>query len=267
LLLSEGRQLGIHVYNAEESELSIYEGQEEIVARVVAEVLQVRGFDIAPKIVDALIRVSFWASLESNEHSPCRFRIALVEPQDAHPILSLAEEQALTIDSVRRVAAGTQRSALIGVRQVGEQLRLWGVAHVESDYRLKVDCFGPGRLKVSVFARPFFVMEPAGSHRIGDGLASFVFSSLKGQQSRTWAATQEALATRVQVDASIRRILAAMIERGHGGTLIVLADATDLSTLPISGWGMRAEPASTSIPDLHEWLRQPPSFPRRLRRR
>lgn len=194
--------------------MTIFAHQDELIGRVVDAANEL-GNDIDAQVIDELVENAFWASLQTNEYRPCRFILGLLTPEQAIAPVQFDSAEKLSADLIRRLSAGSGRKAILGVRRLGEGLYIWGFAHSGSTCDLRVDCTGTGQLSLSVFAQPLVIFEPKGSHYLGNSpaLRSVIFSVLAEHHKDT--------ARKTLVDVSIRRILRAMVDALHGGTLVI----------------------------------------------
>jgi hypothetical protein len=202
-----------------------------------------RGFEtVTLPLVGQLVQTAFAASLQSNEHDPCLFRLALAPPETA---VMIRLKSGLPLDSttVRKLAAGAREQAAIGVwPSASGVLEVWGIARRLASAHAVVDALGPGHLKVGFLTEPLVVIEPSGSVFLGSQGASSL--SLIAELFKS---DQPDVRRRLAMVSALKGILRRMCFLGHGGTLVVLGRESRDWERWFSSWGARAEPPTSQL--------------------
>ena len=204
--------------------------------------------------VEHAIRVAFAASLLTNEHRPCSFRIGWVQPESAAVLLRFEAPLAFEVGEVRRLAAASGRSSMIGVCADG----IWGLGQRLSNCEFFVDAFAPGCLKLGGWSTAAsLVVEPDRTTFVGEA-GGLPMSTIAGLIKNDHPVARR----RFAIGQSIANVLIEMRRLGHGGTLIVLGRGwTDFND-HFSNWEPASVP-STQVPDLIDSILNPPEWTQR----
>lgn len=216
--------------------------------RMFVEEAGARGFKtVTLSLVGQLVRTAFSASLQSNEHEPCRFRLALAPPETA---VMIRLKAGLPLDStaIRMLAAGARDQAAIGVwPSASGVLEVWGIGRRLAFAHAVVDAVGPGHLKVGFLTEPLVVIEPSGSVFLGSQGASSQLTL-----AELFKSDQPDFRRRLAIASILRGILRRMCFLGHGGTLVVLGRESRDWERWFSSWGARAETPTSQLSTLLE---------------
>lgn len=218
---------------------------DELLQRVVTQAKEVGHEAATSPVVVEMVRAAFGASLLSNENVPCRFRLALVDPEQASVMIRLEQEVALDPAHIRRLAAGAGEQAAIGVWDTGAGLQIWGIAHRLSFAQAFVDAVGAGRLKVGCWASPSVVIEP------GDCVA--INTSLLGHThllTEMLKPDHPQFPRRHVVASTLRSIIRRVVLLGHGGTIVVLGRGSSEWEKFCGNWGAKSSTASSQLINL-----------------
>ncbi|WP_428327602.1 putative sensor domain DACNV-containing protein [Mucilaginibacter sp.] len=204
-------------------------------SKLLAMALQQGGEDLAPepslKVIEAIIDVSFWASLRREEGRSPKVSLAYLPPILAGQPLLFEERILLTPHVLNKLAPAVERSGIhLGVWDQDGELYVWGTTRSIPDCCFVLEVIEPGLLvvkhrRIKGFGKFINVAVLKGDEvKIIDELSKSLpdcpamLTSLLDYNSPTgWNDSVNVL---VQLAASMRL-------HGHGGTLLVVPSDSD----------------------------------------
>ncbi len=131
--------------------------------RDIARQLDVPELAIVPSVpvIEAVIDIGFWASLQREEGHPPKISIAYLSPQQAVKPLVFENKLRLTPKNLTKLAPAVEEPGIhLGVWYDGDSLNIWGTTHHIPGICLVLEVVEPGLLVIK--------------HRRTDGFGKFV---------------------------------------------------------------------------------------------
>src|SRR5215471_4801202 len=235
---------------------------QERFARHIAVARQQGQQDLAPQpdalTIEAIINAAFWASLRREESYFPKISFALLPPDQAWQPLTFERPLPFTPVTLARLAPAVERPGIhLGVWRYGNELRVWGAAHIIPRLCFVLEVIEPGLLVIkyrrgeesSKFVN-VAVLKGDQVKIVDEEGASLpdcptLISSLLGSGSRS--SSSDSVSAFVQLAVSMRA-------HGRGGTLLVAPQGSELWREAI----LRPVPYSVAPPfsELAELMRQ-----------
>src|SRR5262245_62869655 len=124
---------------------------QERFARHIAAARQQGQQNIAPQpdalTIEAIINAAFWASLRREESYFPKISFAFLPPEQAEQPLTFERMLPLTPGALARLAPAVERPGIhLGVWRYGNELCVWGTAHIITRFCLLLEVIEPGSL-------------------------------------------------------------------------------------------------------------------------
>ncbi len=216
--------------------MGLFDNEDEVIQKIAEASNTVHQRPIPESDLRQLLTYSFWASLQTNEHRSCRFRIAFVDPERAGVLIRFEVPQELSSANIRRLAAGTGLQSSIGVWPDEKgYLVIWGIALKETAANALVECVGAGVLRTWLFltSAPVAIFEPEGARFFGRN------ASLTPHLRALFELDIPDLRSRVRHVNILKSVLNAVAEKKHGGTILVVPPQKKITEKMFSNWSIR----------------------------
>lgn len=181
----------------------VFSNQAEVVARLVSD-LGDAHLSVDPESVHNVLVACFWASLQSNEHEPCRFVVAYPTPEPG-------QTSSVAIDSaiIRRYALAAHGPSMLLIHADGHR-----ITTRRHRCAFKIESMGPGQLRLFDDLGQVsctFGFQAGRAFMLRPGVSSVIDVALK----RVFAHVSQPSCT------ALRRIVSAIASRRHGGSLVM----------------------------------------------
>lgn len=204
-------------------------------AKLLETAVQLGEKDLAPKpslkFIETIIDVAFWASLRKEEGNSPKISIAFLTPALAGQPLVFGEPISLNPNVLTKLAPAVEHAGIhLGVWHVEEELYVWGTTRHIPDGCFVLEVIEPGLLVIK--------------HRRIHGFGKFInVAVIKGDEikiidelSRTVPDCPALLTSLLDFNSTVGakdavnvlvQLAASMKAHGHGGSLLVVPEASD----------------------------------------